>query len=37
MSAKPGWRNWQTRWSQTPVGNRAGSTPAPGTKTPEIN
>ena len=25
------WRNWLTRCSQTPVGNRAGSTPASGT------
>ena len=29
----PKWRNWQTRWTQTPVGltPRAGSTPAFGT------
>jgi hypothetical protein len=30
---KPGWRNWQTRWTQNPVDNiRVGSTPTPGTK-----
>jgi hypothetical protein len=29
----PKWRNWQTRWTQNPVGRkvRAGSTPAFGT------
>lgn len=26
----PSWRNWQTRWPQTPVGNRAGSGPSLG-------
>src|SRR5207249_10058065 len=29
----PGWRNWQTQWTQNPLGCKArvGSTPTPGT------
>jgi hypothetical protein len=33
ISTVPKWRNWQTRWTQNPVGReaRAGSIPAFGT------
>src|SRR5262245_44852587 len=33
---RPGWRNWQTQWTQNPPDRKilAGSTPAPGTTAP---
>src|SRR5439155_25550768 len=34
----PGWRNWQTQWTQNPLGCKArvGSTPTPGTRMIEL-
>src|SRR6185436_13461581 len=36
-SSRPGWRNWQTQWTQNPPDRKilAGSTPAPGTIPPK--